>query len=254
MPRTFRPSKSPTRTRDSMENVERPLAPAEAPPSRGAAAVGPTAPRVALESPEEKALASRRHQEVMARSKSPPRQLRPQAMPKIAAPVSCAEAGYHSRPNRTHSAEGSCLSAGHHPRLWAARHALEASAHRHAPAAQAPSNRSSLPTLLSTSRCRRQLARACRAAAARRRRAAAAAAPARARRCAAFAPHVPRRVPPRVRPPRHSTRAFARGWHSARARAGAHAATDPRKLDGFTRGQRRMESTPKVNHASRSTV
>ena len=123
MPRTFRPSKSPTRTRDSVENVECPLAPAEAPPSRDAA-VGPT-PRIALESPEEKALASRRHQEVMARSKSPPRQLRPQAMPKIAAPVSCAEAGYHSRPNRTHSAEGSCLSAGHHPRLWAARHALE---------------------------------------------------------------------------------------------------------------------------------
>ena len=144
MPRTFRPSKSPTRTRESVENVERPLAPAEAPPSRDAA-MGPT-PRVALESPKEKALASRRHQEVMARSKSPPRQLRPQAMPKIAAPVSCAEAGYHSRPNRTHSAEGSCLSAGHHPRLWAARHALEASAHRHAPAAQAPSNRSSLPT------------------------------------------------------------------------------------------------------------
>ena len=124
MPRTFRPSKSPTRTRDSVENVERPLAPAEAPPSRDAAAMGPK-PRVALESPEEKALASRRHQEVMARSKSPPRQLRPQAMPKIAAPVSCAEAGYHSRPNRTHSAEGSCLSAGHHPRLWAARHTLE---------------------------------------------------------------------------------------------------------------------------------
>jgi len=123
MPRTFRPSKSPTRTRESVENVERPLAPAEAPPSRDAA-MGPT-PRVALESPKEKALASRRHQEVMARSKSPPRQLRPQAMPKIAAPVSCAEAGYHSRPNRTPFCRGSCLSAVHHPRLWAARHALE---------------------------------------------------------------------------------------------------------------------------------
>ena len=113
MPRTFRPSKSPTRTRDSVENVERPLAPAEAPPSRDAAAVGPT-PRVALESPEEKALASRRHQEVMARSKSPPRQLRPQAMPKIAAPVSCAEAGYHCRP-KEHSAEGQLFISGPSP-------------------------------------------------------------------------------------------------------------------------------------------
>ena len=114
MPRTFRPSKSPTRTRESVENVERPLAPAEAPPSRDAAAVGPT-PRVALESPKEKALASRRHQEVMARSKSPPRQLRPQAMPKIAAPVSCAEAGYHCRPNRTHSARGQLFISGPSP-------------------------------------------------------------------------------------------------------------------------------------------
>ena len=114
MPRTFRPSKSPTRTRDSVENVERPLAPAEAPPSRDAAAVRPT-PRVALESPKEKALASRRHQEVMARSKSPPRQLRPQAMPKIAAPVSCAEAGYHSRPNRTFCCRGQLFISGPSP-------------------------------------------------------------------------------------------------------------------------------------------
>ena len=253
MPRTFRPSKSPTRTRESVENVERPLAPAEAPPSRDAA-VGPT-PRVALESPKEKALASRRHQEVMARSKSPPRQLRPQAMPKIAAPVSCAEAGYHSRPNRTHILQRQLFISGPStqalgcsscPRGTLGHTGTHQPRQRRATAAHCP--------LLSTSRCRRQLARACRAAAARRRRAAAAAAPARARRCAAFAPHVPRRVPPRVRPPRHSTRALARGWHSARARAGARAATDPRKLDGFTRRQRRMESTAKVNHASRSTV
>ena len=96
MPRTFRPSKSPARTRGSEENVERPLATAEAPLSRDAAPVVQT-PRLALASPEEKALASSRHQEVMARSKSPPRQLRPNAMPKIAAPVSCAEAGYQGR-------------------------------------------------------------------------------------------------------------------------------------------------------------
>ena len=90
MPRTFRPSKSPARTRRSEENVECPLASAEAPPSADAAPVVPT-PR--LTSPEEKALASSRHQEVMARSKSPPRQLRPHAMPKIPGPA-CAEAGY----------------------------------------------------------------------------------------------------------------------------------------------------------------
>jgi hypothetical protein len=98
MPRTFRPSKSPARTRGSEEIVERPPTPAEAPPSREST---PVVPMPRLASPEEKALASSRHQEVMARSKSPPRQLRPNTMPKIAAPVSCAEAGYQGQTPRS---------------------------------------------------------------------------------------------------------------------------------------------------------
>jgi len=141
MPRTFRPSKSPARTRRSEENVECPLASAEAPPSADAAPVVPT-PR--LTSPEEKALASSRHQEVMARSKSPPRQLRPNAMPKIPGPA-CAEAGYQGH---------SLRRAVRHPMLFLSttpgsgllgmpqRNAGAA----HAPAAPAASGRCPLPT------------------------------------------------------------------------------------------------------------
>ena len=121
MPRTFRPSKSPARTRGSEEIVERPPTPAEAPPSREST---PVVPMPRLASPEEKALASSRHQEVMARSKSPPRQLRPNTMPKIAAPVSCAEAGYQGQTLRRRASPPPIVHL--HPSwLWAAWHALE---------------------------------------------------------------------------------------------------------------------------------
>ena len=144
MPRTFRPSKSPARTRGSEEIVERPLATAEAPPSRDAAPVVPT-PRLALASPEEEALASSRHQEVMARSKSPPRQLRPNAMPKIAAPVSCAEAGDQGRSLRRaspHVVRQRITTPGSGLLGMPKRNAEAA----HAPAAPAASSRCPLPT------------------------------------------------------------------------------------------------------------
>ena len=85
MPRTYRPS--PARARHSDKNAEcPPLGSAEAPPVEETAV-------------EETALApgGTSFQEVMARSKSPPRQLRPGAMPKLLEPGGCAEAGYQGQ-------------------------------------------------------------------------------------------------------------------------------------------------------------